>query len=191
MARTPQAYSTASQAPALQRVWTSMRVMRRFTTGDLITTAEAGETAVQKYVKALHQAGYLRLQTARVSGRPGSRDIWALVRDTGPLAPIRRRDGSGVYDANTQAVWNLQGVLVPGLVPQRQHGLTLAHREALRLLASDGTAKASFDTLRELHRRGFIAFDVRLTELGQAMATHVTPAKTQRAGAQATEGSHA
>lgn len=110
MARTEQAYSTSSQAPALQRVWQSMRVMRRFTTADLQTTAEAGETAVLKFTRALHQAGFLRLDKPIVSGRPGSRNVWLLVRDSGPLPPIRREDGSGVYDPNTGIAWGMQGL---------------------------------------------------------------------------------
>ncbi len=105
MARTEGAYSTTSaRAPMLHRVWTSMRVMRRFTSADLQTTAEAGETAVQKFCRALLQAGYLVIAKPRVSGRPGSRDLYVLVRDTGPLPPIRREDGSGVYDQNTGQV---------------------------------------------------------------------------------------
>ena len=105
MGRTVQAYSTASQAPALQRVWQSMRVMRRFTTADLQTTAEAGETAVLKFTRALHLTGYLRLDRPVVSGRAGSRNVWVLRRDSGPLPPIRREDGSGVFDPNTRIVW--------------------------------------------------------------------------------------
>lgn len=110
MARTPQAYSTASQAPGLQQVWQAMRIMRaRFTTGDLLTTAQTSESAVHKYCRGLARAGFLRLVQARVSGRPGSRDVWALVRDTGPTAPIRRKDNSAVYDPNTGVVWGMDG----------------------------------------------------------------------------------
>lgn len=110
MARTAQAYSTSSQAPMLQRVWQSMRVMRRFTSAELIATAEAGETAVQKFIKAMHLTGYLRLQVPRVSGRAGSRDVWVLVRDSGPIVPIRRYDGTGVFDPNTGVFWGMSGL---------------------------------------------------------------------------------
>jgi hypothetical protein len=95
MARTRGSYSTVSQAPGLQTIWQAMRVMRRFTTADLLMTTDMGESAVLKYCRGLAQAGYLRLAQPRVSGRAGSRDVWQLVRDTGPLAPIRRWDGSG------------------------------------------------------------------------------------------------
>jgi hypothetical protein len=92
MARIKGSYSTVSQAPGLQKVWQAMRVMRRFTTAELLMTTDASESAVMKYSRALAQAGYLRCVRARVSGRAGSRDVWQLVRDTGPLAPIRRWD---------------------------------------------------------------------------------------------------
>lgn len=112
MARPFGTYNATTQAPMLQRVWQSMRVMRRFTTANLQATAEAGESAVRKYLAALRRAGFVRLVQARVSGRPGSRDVWALVRDSGPAAPIRRADGSGVYCPNTQVLWNLEGLPV-------------------------------------------------------------------------------
>lgn len=105
-------YNNSTKAPMLARVWQSMRVMRRFTTANLQATAEAGESAVRKYLMALRKAGYVRLVQQRSSGRPGSHDVWALVRDSGPVAPIRRADGSGVFDYNANVLWNLQGLPV-------------------------------------------------------------------------------
>lgn len=111
MARTVAAYSTTHRAPRLQQVWQSMRIMRaRFTTADLVSTGSASESAVHKYCRALARAGFLRLVQARVSGRPGSRDVWALVRDSGPAAPIRREDGTGVFDPNTGVAWGTEGL---------------------------------------------------------------------------------
>ena len=113
MARTQHAYSTTHQAPRLQQVWQAMRIMRaRFTTADLLTTADASESAVHKYCRALARAGFLRLVQERVSGRPGSRDVWALARDSGPQAPIRRHDGSGVYDPNTRVAYSMDGMAI-------------------------------------------------------------------------------
>lgn len=114
MARPAGTYNTHTQAPGLQQVWQSMRIMRGgFTVGDLLTTAQIGESAVHKYCRALAAAGYLRLVRARRSGHTGSRDLWALVRDSGPTAPIRRHDGTGVFDPNTGIVWGLGGQQVP------------------------------------------------------------------------------
>ena len=109
MARLHGSYSTTTQAPGLQRVWQAMRVLRRFSTAELMMTTDASESAVMKYVRALARAGYLQCAKPRCSGRAGSRDVWQLTRDSGPLAPIRRWDGSGVYDRNAGVAWPLDG----------------------------------------------------------------------------------
>lgn len=110
MARTAQAYCLQTKAPGLQRMWQSMRILRRFTVADLVITAEAGESMAGKYVRLLQRTGYLRLAAPLASGQPGSRNVWLLVRGAdGPVAPIRRKDGSGVYDPNTKVAWGLDG----------------------------------------------------------------------------------
>ena len=118
MGRTPNSYSQRSTAPGLQKVWQSMRILRtRFDSAALQTTAEAGKTQVEKYLSALHAAGYLRLVVPRVNGRPGSRNVYALVRDSGPTAPICRKHavqagaarGRPVYDPNTHITWGPDG----------------------------------------------------------------------------------
>lgn len=113
MARPLDTPNKRTTAPGITRMWQSMRILRRFTIGDLLTTAHVGESAAMKYVRALGQAGFLRLAVPRRSGHTGSRDVWLLVRgQLSPLAPIRRHNGSGVYDPNTQVLWNLQGLPV-------------------------------------------------------------------------------
>ncbi len=136
MARTFGSYNVATQAPGLQQVWQAMRIMRGgFTTATLLTTADTGESAVHKYTRALARAGYLRLVKPRMSGHTGSRDLWALVRDTGPLAPIRRHDGSGVYDPNTGLAWGLDGKPAPAAAvpatPRRATDRTLDRSQRL------------------------------------------------------------
>lgn len=105
MARLPGAYSTTSDAVMTRRVWQAMRMLRTFSVADLEVTAEAGKSVAERYVRALSAAGFLRLVRPRVSGRAGSRNVWQLVRDTGPLPPIRRKDRSGVFDQNTQEAY--------------------------------------------------------------------------------------
>lgn len=106
MARTHGALSTHTAARKQQQLWQAMRVMRRFTTLDLLTTCEGVSIdLVWRFVRPLHWAGYLYLEQPRVSGRPGSRDLWALVRDSGPLAPIVYRYERGVADQNTGERW--------------------------------------------------------------------------------------
>ena len=130
MARPFGTYNTATRAPRLHQVWQSMRILRgRFTSADLLTTADSGESAVHKYCRALCQAGYLRLVQAAESGRTGSRNVYALVRDSGPAAPIRRADGSGVYDPNTRVVWGLDAKPVPNREAGREAGRDAAMQE--------------------------------------------------------------
>lgn len=91
----------------IQRIWTSMRLRRRFTLDDIVTTvAMSGDTkaygTVQRYIHALRKAGYVATLSLRTEPtRPTSNGclLLSLVRDTGDLAPALRRDGS-VFDRN-------------------------------------------------------------------------------------------
>lgn len=181
MARTPKAYSTTATAPMLNRVWTSMRLLRRFTINDVIVTAEAGRSQVEKFVRALRDTGYLRLDQPRVSGRAGSMDVWSLTRNSGPLPPIRRKDGSGVYDPNTLMTWGPGGEPVEGALPPAAARHDQAVRESLRQLRDIGMCKPSAETLKLLIVQGFARLE--LTEVGRAVADAYVPARSQRAGA--------
>ena len=63
MARLPKTRNRVwnRQPRARDRVWQSMRMLRTFTTADLVATAEANRDNVIKYVRGLTAAGY-RLQ---------------------------------------------------------------------------------------------------------------------------------
>lgn len=93
------------QPVARDRIWQSMRVMRRFTQPDLQATAEAGRDNVRKYVRGLVAAGYLRIVKPKDSGRKGGHPIYQLVRDTGPRAPRLQSDGS-TWDPNEHHVYH-------------------------------------------------------------------------------------
>jgi hypothetical protein len=101
-------YKATSTSIAQSRIWQSMRVLLRFDSGDLVVTTEATDRTVQTYLRALHRAGYVRMLKRQAGGRPGSRSLYQLVRDSGPLAPVVRQDGSGVWDQNTQQL-HVQG----------------------------------------------------------------------------------
>lgn len=75
-----------------------MRQLRSFTTGDLVATAEIGESLAQKYVLALQRAGYLAVLQPKRSGVTGGHAQYRLVRNTGPVAPRINQDG--IFDAN-------------------------------------------------------------------------------------------
>lgn len=88
---------------ARDRIWQSMRILRRFSLPDLVATAEAGDTNCLKYTRGLSAAGIVRLVQPKDSGKKGGHVQWALARDLGPKAPRLRADGT-TFDPNTGAV---------------------------------------------------------------------------------------
>ena len=89
------------------RLWRAMRLQAKFTTPDLVALAARDEShahhAAARYLRHLAVAGYVLRHRTRTPGHaPTSNGFirWSLVRDTGDLAPIVRRDG--LYDPNTQ-----------------------------------------------------------------------------------------
>jgi hypothetical protein len=94
----------------LKQAWQSMRVMRRFTQAELLTVAPAvTPSLLKRYVRSLTDAGFLRIVQARVNGRPGSSNVYMLVRDTGPVPPLRHTDGKGMHDGNTGITYGADG----------------------------------------------------------------------------------
>ena len=110
MAREPGLHKrTQNTSPAKDKLWQSMRIMRSgFSSADLATVSEVSAKNAAIYVRALRMAGFVRRTAKRTPGKAGSADLYALVRNTGPLSPIRHRHG-GVYDRNTGIRWGLDG----------------------------------------------------------------------------------
>lgn len=92
------------------RAWRSMRLRRQFTIADVV--ADAGtegdadpENNVARYLRALRMAGYVKEMRERA---PGTRltsngfKRFALVRDTGPVAPVYRPKSHSLHDYNLQ-----------------------------------------------------------------------------------------
>jgi len=88
------------------RIWRAMAVKQKFTIDDLLAVAERGDEKnarnnVQKYLRHLCQAGYLR-ELRRAPGDAMTSNgfkRYQLVRHTGPRAPALRPNG--IYDRNT------------------------------------------------------------------------------------------
>jgi hypothetical protein len=97
----------------LTRVWQGMRQMRCFTTADLQAIAEVKPETVMQYVRKLRLAGYLVIQQDRESGKPGSWTVYYLARNTGPLAPILKRDGTA-FDPNNHETYAAPADMVKG-----------------------------------------------------------------------------
>lgn len=83
-----------------QQAWNSIRVIKRFTSAQIEATAAISRDNLRKYLKALHQTGYLVQVRPKQNGKSLGHAVWRLARDSGPSAPIVRTDGSGVYDPN-------------------------------------------------------------------------------------------
>lgn len=92
------------------RLWRAMRVKGKFTIPALLELAARDEKnprhAAEKFIGALERAGYLlRLSRREPGTSPTSNGFvrWSLIKDTGDLPPMPRRDGT-LYDPNTGEV---------------------------------------------------------------------------------------
>lgn len=89
-----------------RRIWRVMAVKQKFTIDDLLSVSTRGEEKnarnnVQKYLRCLFKAGYLR-ELRRAPGEAITSNgfkRYQLIRYTGPQAPVLREDG--VFDRNT------------------------------------------------------------------------------------------
>jgi len=105
--RGPMPRKRATRNSLTSRLWRAMRLKRKFTIPDLLELAARDEkyprNMAERLVRALADAGYLHgLGTRQKGTSPTSNGFrrWTLIRDTGPLPPIRRGDGT-LYDPNT------------------------------------------------------------------------------------------
>lgn len=87
------------------QAWQTMRIMRRFTRADVLTTTSTERSNLTKYIRALLDFGFLSIEVKR-NGAAGSRDVLRMARDNGPLPPLRHNDGS-MTDPNTGDCWHL------------------------------------------------------------------------------------
>ncbi len=123
MSRTAGATSTRRPVTdTRQKVWNSIRVLKRFTSAQIEATAEVGQRNLNTYIRALSRAGYLALVRPRQSGKSLGHAIWRLSRDSGPQHPLPRRDGSGVYDPNQDTLYPYRDEASDGREPGRMAG---------------------------------------------------------------------
>ena len=93
------------------RIWSTIRVMRKFGLADVEMMTGGSRANVMRYVIALERAGYLTPLRKEPGVAPSSPGFcrWLLVRDTGPTAPVFRARSRDVFDANTGAFHALGG----------------------------------------------------------------------------------
>lgn len=91
------------------RAWRSMRIRRRFTIGEIVSdaahnTEKNARNNALRYVGLLRRAGYVRELPRRQQGNALTSNgfkIFALIRDTGPQAPVWQQEKRAFHDFNT------------------------------------------------------------------------------------------
>lgn len=104
MARTPGSPSIVpTRDNGRYQLWQSMRVLGQFTIAELTATCSTGLNNAQRYVKALADAGIVRIARSKQEGRRGGDAVYLLIVNEGPNPPRVRVDGT-VFDPNTGLV---------------------------------------------------------------------------------------
>jgi len=106
-----------ARATTRDRLWSAMRILGKFSLGDLLALADEGRRGyanARNYLSILTRAGYLRELPRREPGTAVTSNgfkRWALVRNTGPAAPVWRPRNGQIYDLNLgEATWTKGGV---------------------------------------------------------------------------------
>ena len=97
-------------------LWQCMRVLRIFTLPQLRAVTGCSAHNAKRYVRCLEQAGYVRRLRERQRGVAGSHTVFALIEDTGPVAPRGQTDGT-LYDPNLHEVIPLARAAQDALQP--------------------------------------------------------------------------
>jgi len=91
-----------------QKMWNSMKISRSFTADDLTLTAGISRKSADEYIRKLLDAGYLSA-VRRVDTRKSNQEIkglassYRLIRDTGRMAPMVRKEGC--WDQNQKQLY--------------------------------------------------------------------------------------
>lgn len=106
------------RSPLFELIWRSLRIRGKATIPDLLELAgRDGKTAANTasvYLAALVRAGYVRILPKREPGTAltsNGHQRYQLIRDTGPLAPVRRAGRGELFDPNLdRTVWSRDGI---------------------------------------------------------------------------------
>lgn len=143
--------------PKTQQLWQAMRVMRRFTLGQLVCTVDGGMSVqhARAFVQRLATCAYVRTVRARRLGQPGEQDVLALVRDTGPLAPTPCHRVVGLLDHNL-GLLIVQGGQVAPQQPVPQRNVRMAPGKAPTALQRQALARLrdGLPTLQDMSNPG-------------------------------------
>jgi len=107
MPRKPGSHSTTRpESEGRARCWRAMRVLSTFSVPQLCMAAETTPSNARFYLRALQRSGFVRKIRECESGCAGSYDVWGLTRNSGPEAPIYRKNKT-VFDPNTKLTYRL------------------------------------------------------------------------------------
>ncbi|PKR90899.1 hypothetical protein CXZ10_06010 [Pleomorphomonas diazotrophica] len=93
------------------KMWTTMRTLKKFRIADLETLAGATRDNAQRYVGALERTEFLSRLRPEPGTAPTSNGFrrWLLVRNSGPDAPVYKAEAGEVYDRNTGIAYPIGG----------------------------------------------------------------------------------
>lgn len=73
-----------------QQMWRTMRIKRRFDLRDLLVTVPGAKADnARRLLNLLEKGGYVEVFSGYVSGRPGARKGYRLMKDAGPDCPVK------------------------------------------------------------------------------------------------------
>jgi len=95
-----------------QKIWNSLKIQRVVSIADLVCLASVTEANASLYLRKLVNSDYVRVKHAVNTALPNSEikgqvSSYQLLRDTGRLCPIVRKDGC--WDQNEQQLYPFNG----------------------------------------------------------------------------------
>lgn len=86
------------------RAWTSMRILHIFSVSQILICSEISELVALEFIYQMHRINFLRLVERCEAEVFGSENIYQLIENTGPIAPLICADGI-VYDINSRTIY--------------------------------------------------------------------------------------
>ncbi|ENM3953836.1 hypothetical protein ACT7T5_002713 [Vibrio cholerae] len=85
-----------------QMLWNNMKIEKVFTAHSIVAAIQSAVPSAYSYIGSLMKAGYVQLvfNGKKIKGQRTEKHRYTLIRDTGRLAPIVRKDG--IWDLNEQ-----------------------------------------------------------------------------------------
>jgi len=146
----------SSKSTVIQSVWNYIRRNRNFRIGDLIMICGIKHQYLQRYIRFLELAEYLK----RTSGsKPYSNREYLLLKNTGPLAPSMNQ--YGLYDFNIKKDYTLLNN-----EKKRKQFAPEVITKILQSIDYDETTKDNLITKADIPARSLIKWWDRLQKFG-------------------------